>query len=118
MAEEEPAAAVGAADAAEAAAGASVAGGAAGVDADDDAGVCAALFRGLVFYLGREVPREALLLVIRAFGGTVGWQGDGSPIDESDEAITHQVKLASALKNYCNLSWSCSSLPCSNGSLQ
>ncbi|KAK9916335.1 hypothetical protein WJX75_001357 [Coccomyxa subellipsoidea] len=71
--------------------GAAAAGGAADVDADDDAGVCAALFRGLVFFLGREVPREALLLVIRSFGGTVGWQGEGSPIEESDESITHQV---------------------------
>jgi len=41
------------------------AGGAAAVDADDEASLCGALFRGLVFFLGREVPREALLLVIR-----------------------------------------------------
>ncbi len=32
--------------------GAAVAGGAADVDADDDAAVCSALFRGLVFFLG------------------------------------------------------------------
>ncbi len=32
--------------------GATVAGGAADVDADDDAAVCSALFRGLVFFLG------------------------------------------------------------------
>eukprot|EP00898_Chlorokybus_atmophyticus_P005915 jgi/Chlat1/6324/Chrsp44S05895 len=49
------------------------------------------LFSGLVFFLAREVPREALLFVIRAFGGTVGWQGEGSPFDESDTSITHQV---------------------------
>ena len=41
------------------------AGGAAAVGADDEASLCGALFRGLVFFLGREVPREALLLVIR-----------------------------------------------------
>ena len=41
------------------------AGGAAAVDANDEASLCGALFRGLVFFLGREVPREALLLVIR-----------------------------------------------------
>ena len=69
----------------------SAAGGALAVDAGDDAAVCGALFRGLVFYLGREVPREPLLLVLRAFGGVVGWEGDGSPLQESDEAITHQV---------------------------
>ena len=39
--------------------------GAAAVGADDEASLCGALFRGLVFFLGREVPREALLLVIR-----------------------------------------------------
>lgn len=72
----------------------SAAGGAADVDPDDEAGVCGGLFRGLVFYLGREVPREALLLVIRSFGGAVGWQGEGSPIEESDKSITHQVRAA------------------------
>lgn len=41
------------------------AGGAAAVDADDEASLCGALFKGLVLFLGREVPREALLLVIR-----------------------------------------------------
>ncbi|KAK9822243.1 hypothetical protein WJX81_005392 [Elliptochloris bilobata] len=68
-----------------------VAGGAAAADPDDEAAVCGALFRGLVFFLGREVPRETLLLAIRAFGGTAGWAGEGSPIEESNEAITHQV---------------------------
>ncbi len=32
-----------------------VAGGAAGVDPSDEAAVCGTLFRGLVFFLGREV---------------------------------------------------------------
>ena len=39
--------------------------GAAAMGADDEASLCGALFRGRVFFLGREVPREALLLVIR-----------------------------------------------------
>lgn len=69
-----------------------LAGGAADVDADDDAAVCAALFKGLVFFLGREVPREHLLLVVRAFGGEAGWDGEGSPLQEGDERITHQVR--------------------------
>ncbi|KAL4432847.1 hypothetical protein ABPG77_008173 [Micractinium sp. CCAP 211/92] len=68
-----------------------LAGGAADVDADDDAAVCAALFKGLVFFLGREVPREQLLLVVRSFGGEAGWDGEGSPVQEGDERVTHQV---------------------------
>ena len=44
---------------------AAAAGGAADVDASDEASLCGELFRGLVFFLGREVPREALLLVVR-----------------------------------------------------
>lgn len=44
-----------------------------------------------MFFLGREVPREQLLLIIRAFGGEAGWDGDGSPLSEGDERITHQV---------------------------
>ncbi|GAX74298.1 hypothetical protein CEUSTIGMA_g1747.t1 [Chlamydomonas eustigma] len=71
--------------------GEEAAGGALGMDAEDEASVCGALFKGLVFFLAREVPREPLLLVIRAFGGTVAWAGEGSPMGESDEAITHQV---------------------------
>lgn len=59
----------------------------------DEGELCASIFRGLVFFLAREVPQEALLLVIRAFGGTAGWQGAGSPFGEQDEAITHQVRL-------------------------
>ena len=39
----------------------------------------------------REVPREQLLLIIRSFGGTVAWDGEGSPHAEADEAITHQA---------------------------
>ena len=39
----------------------------------------------------REVPREQLLLIIRSFGGTVAWDGEGSPHTEADEAITHQA---------------------------
>ncbi|GAB4820488.1 hypothetical protein N2152v2_007534 [Parachlorella kessleri] len=115
-----PAAAAAAAPAAQnAAAGAGadaaaeLVGGAADVDADDDAAVCASLFKaegawqadlttaaapgpqhkvqGLVFFLGREVPREQLLFVIRAFGGEAAWDGEGSPHEEAFEGITHQV---------------------------
>ena len=72
-----------------------IAGGALRVQDDDKAGNCERLFKGLVFFLGREVPRELreqVLFVIRAYGGVVAWQGEGSPMDESDERITHQVR--------------------------
>nr|A8JBB2.1 RecName: Full=Pescadillo homolog [Chlamydomonas reinhardtii] len=62
-----------------------------GVDPSDEAAVCGSLFRGRVFFLGREVPREPLMLVIRAFGGVAAWDGDGSPHAETDEAVTHQI---------------------------
>jgi len=37
------------------------------------------------------VPRESLLFIIPAFGGTVSWEGEGAPFNEVDEDITHQV---------------------------
>jgi hypothetical protein len=75
-------------------AGTRAAGGALGLDVDptDEAAVCRTLFRGLVFFLGREVPREPLMLVIRALGGVAAWDGEGSPHDEAAEVITHQVR--------------------------
>eukprot|EP00245_Coleochaete_scutata_P015611 TRINITY_DN7041_c0_g2_i1.p1 TRINITY_DN7041_c0_g2~~TRINITY_DN7041_c0_g2_i1.p1 ORF type:complete len:638 (+),score=158.76 TRINITY_DN7041_c0_g2_i1:189-2102(+) len=66
-----------------------------GVPADDmddeETQRCRGLFQDCTFFLAREVPRESLLLVIRSFGGTVAWDGDGSPLLESDESITHQI---------------------------
>lgn len=38
-----------------------------------------------------QVPKDSLLFIIPAFGGTVSWEGDGSPFGETDEGITHQV---------------------------
>ncbi|KAH7421736.1 hypothetical protein KP509_13G073400 [Ceratopteris richardii] len=58
---------------------------------DDDTRQCKALFKDLKFFLGREVPRESLLLLIRAFGGVASWAGDNAPFEESDEDITHQI---------------------------
>lgn len=52
------------------------------------------LFRGLKFFINREVPREPLVFVIRCFGGEVSWQGDlfpGATFPETDESITHQI---------------------------
>ncbi|CAN6287146.1 unnamed protein product [Urochloa humidicola] len=62
------------------------------VDADDDETKdCKSLFKNLKFYLSREVPRESLLFIIPAFGGTVSWEGEGAPFNEVDEDITHQI---------------------------
>ncbi|TKV91896.1 hypothetical protein SEVIR_9G127400v4 [Setaria viridis] len=62
------------------------------VDTDDDeTKECKSLFKNLKFYLSREVPRESLLFIIPAFGGTVSWEGEGAPFTEVDEDITHQI---------------------------
>ncbi|XP_078430827.1 pescadillo-like protein [Wolffia australiana] len=58
---------------------------------DEDTKECRSLFKNMIFFLGREVPKDSLLFVIPAFGGTVSWEGDGSPLGEADERITHQI---------------------------
>ncbi|KAG6528479.1 pescadillo homolog [Zingiber officinale] len=60
-------------------------------DIDVETKECKNLFKNFKFFLSREVPREALLFVIPAFGGAVSWEGDGSPFRESDDGITHQI---------------------------
>ncbi|XP_030376873.1 pescadillo homolog [Scaptodrosophila lebanonensis] len=52
------------------------------------------LFKGLKFYINREVPREPLVIIIRSFGGKVSWDSTvfaGATFDEADETITHQI---------------------------
>lgn len=49
------------------------------------------LFKGLVFFLNRETPKEALTLIIRNCGGIVGWSGGPTNLEESSQSITHQV---------------------------
>lgn len=48
-------------------------------------------FKFLILYMHFQVPRESLLFIIPAFGGTVSWEGEGAPFKEIDEDITHQV---------------------------
>jgi pescadillo len=53
----------------------------------------AGLFNGLTFLIKRECPREAMVFIIKSFGGEVCWEGEGSPIDcetEKDK-ITHVI---------------------------
>jgi pescadillo protein len=47
------------------------------------------LFSGCVFFLSREVPRENIEFIVRAFGGQVSW--DGGSIEENSNTITHQI---------------------------
>jgi len=52
------------------------------------------LFKGLKFFLGREVPREELTFMIRCCSGQVSWNatvGLGSTYEEKDDSITHQI---------------------------
>lgn len=50
------------------------------------------LFEGLVIYINRECPKDSIEFVVKCFGGEVGWAiGDGTPFDENDERITHQI---------------------------
>ncbi|KAK6743961.1 hypothetical protein RB195_010952 [Necator americanus] len=68
---------------------------------DDDNNVLAAkvkeakliknLFKGLVFFLNRETPKEALTLIIRNCGGVVGWDGGPNSLEETSKTITHQI---------------------------
>lgn len=46
-------------------AGEKAAGATVNVDVGDDAAICQNLFRGLVFFLGRECPMKPLLFTIR-----------------------------------------------------
>ncbi|XP_078179135.1 pescadillo-like protein [Carex rostrata] len=60
-------------------------------DEDPDTKECRTLFKSLKFFLSREVPREALLFIIPAFGGVVSWEGEGAPFKETDEDIAYQI---------------------------
>lgn len=60
------------------------------------------LFKGLKFFINREVPREPLVFIIRCFGGKVSWDKHlfvGSTFDETDETITHQIVDRPSLSN-------------------
>ncbi|TRY74743.1 hypothetical protein TCAL_00552 [Tigriopus californicus] len=52
------------------------------------------LFAGMKVFLGREVPREPLVFMIRALGGEVSWDATaapGSTFGESEPSVTHQI---------------------------
>nr|SVE74155.1 EOG090X05E6 [Daphnia barbata] len=52
------------------------------------------LFKGLKFFISREVPRESVVFVIRSCDGEASWDFStfsGATYDETDESITHQI---------------------------
>ena len=52
------------------------------------------LFKGLKFFISREVPRESVVIVVRSCEGEVSWDSSlfpGANYDETDESITHQI---------------------------
>jgi hypothetical protein len=49
------------------------------------------LFKGLIFFLGREVPRAVFEFAIVALHGRVGWDAPGLPYAAGDARITHHV---------------------------
>merc|ERR1712217_32642 len=67
---------------------------------DDESIICGSLFKGLWFYLSREVPRELLSFIILAFGGKVGHDGPESPYIIEDINITHHISDGSIQSNY------------------
>jgi len=60
------------------------------------------LFTGLKFFLGREVPREPLVFMIRSVGGEVSWcetAAPGSTFKEDDDRVTHQISDRDKIEN-------------------
>jgi pescadillo protein len=52
------------------------------------------LFAPYTFYLSRETSRPIFEFIVRCFGGRIGWSdtsGSGSPLSETDDAITHVI---------------------------
>ncbi|TFY68356.1 hypothetical protein EVJ58_g1046 [Rhodofomes roseus] len=52
------------------------------------------LFAPYTFWLSRESSRPIFEFIVRSYGGRIGWpesSGSGSPIDETDETITHVI---------------------------
>lgn len=52
------------------------------------------LFKGLKFFLNREIPREPFVFALRSFAGEVSWDKTvalGATYQEDDSTITHQI---------------------------
>ena len=54
----------------------------------------AKLFHGCRMFVSREVPRQSLVFVVRAMGGTVSWcatVAGAGPFTEDDSSVTHEI---------------------------
>ncbi|TFK76943.1 hypothetical protein BDN72DRAFT_866769 [Pluteus cervinus] len=52
------------------------------------------LFAPYTFFLSRESSRPIFEFLVRSFGGRIGWpasSGNGSPVSDDDESITHVI---------------------------
>jgi pescadillo protein len=49
------------------------------------------LFKGCVFLLNREVPKEALTMIIRNSGGSAGWDNGPNNITSESKSVTHHI---------------------------
>jgi pescadillo protein len=61
------------------------------------------LFKGLRFYINREVPLEVMQLCILSCNGMVGWEGSNSPYDMTSGVITHHIIDRPLLEEHKNL---------------
>jgi len=82
----------------------------------EEAATLKSLFKGTKIFLNREVPREPLVFMIRAFGGQVSWESSvalGATFDEADPSVTHQisdrprdsVKMSNVGRDYVQPQW-------------
>lgn len=64
------------------------------------------LFKGLKFFLNREIPREQFVFAVRSFSGEVSWDKNtalGSTFQEDDAEVTHHIIDRPHIgKNYLN----------------
>eukprot|EP00698_Gefionella_okellyi_P025147 TRINITY_DN9095_c0_g1_i1.p1 TRINITY_DN9095_c0_g1~~TRINITY_DN9095_c0_g1_i1.p1 ORF type:complete len:542 (-),score=73.58 TRINITY_DN9095_c0_g1_i1:139-1719(-) len=56
-----------------------------------EADACKKLFAGCVVFFSREIAVGIFAFIVRCCGGSVGWEGPGSPFDSNDASITHHV---------------------------
>lgn len=61
------------------------------VEREEETKKLKSLFKGCVFYISREIPREVFETIIASCGGLFGDDSDNSSFKEDDNRITHYV---------------------------